>query len=184
MAPMAATSSCAARYFDLLWYLIRHKGRLIGKTELLEALWPDTVVEENNLNQSVSALRQALGDDAKTPRYIATVKGRGYQFVGEVGRESAAGDNKQTPSTRQRPASRRHWPLLLPAAVIAIAAFLWMNREPEHAEPATPIVERFADATLSIVTDYAGLAQSTNPVTRRPHDGLCQRRQRHAANLG
>ena len=72
------------KVFDLLWYLIQHKGRLVGKTELLEGLWPDIVVEENNLNQAISALRQALGDDAKTPDFIATVKGRGYQFIGEV----------------------------------------------------------------------------------------------------
>lgn len=144
------------KVFDLLWYLIRHKGRLIDKSELLEALWPDTVVEENNLNQAVSALRQALGDDAKTPRYIATVKGRGYQFVGDVSRESASCDNNTDAIDTAATGIVRYWPLLLSAAVIAIAVFLWMNRESEHTTPATAIHERLADATLSIVTDYAG----------------------------
>jgi DNA-binding winged helix-turn-helix (wHTH) protein len=81
--------SLRGKVFDLLWYLIRHKGRLVGKNEILDTLWPDTVVEENNLNQTVSALRQALGDDAKSPRYVATGKGRGYQFVGNVSCEPA-----------------------------------------------------------------------------------------------
>ena len=142
--------------FDLLWYLIRHKGRLIGKTELLEALWPDTVVEENNLNQAVSALRQALGDDATTPHYIATVKGRGYQFVGDVSRESVSGDNKTDAIEAAPTGIARYWPLLLSAAVIAGAAFLWMSREAQHVVPTTPVVERFAEATLSIVTDFPG----------------------------
>lgn len=73
------------KIYDLLWYLVQNKGRLVSKSELMEALWPDTVVEENNLNQTVSALRQALDDNAKTPKLIATIKGRGYQFIADVG---------------------------------------------------------------------------------------------------
>jgi Tol biopolymer transport system component/DNA-binding winged helix-turn-helix (wHTH) protein len=144
------------KVFDLLWYLIRYKGRLIGKTELLEALWPDTIVEENNLNQAVSALRHALDDDAKTPRYIATVKGRGYQFVADVSSESASGDNTTDAIDTAATGIARHWPLLLSATVIVIAVFLWMSREAEHAVPATPIVEHFADSTVTLITDYAG----------------------------
>ena len=77
--------------FDLLWHLIQHKGQLVTKSELMEALWPDMVVEENNLNQAISALRQSLGDDSKAPEFVATIKGRGYQFVGERGGRSHIG---------------------------------------------------------------------------------------------
>jgi Tol biopolymer transport system component/DNA-binding winged helix-turn-helix (wHTH) protein len=143
------------KVFDLLWYLIRHKGRLVGKNEILDTLWPDTVVEENNLNQAVSALRQALGDDAKSPRYVATVKGRGYQFVGNVSCEPAH-DSKTEAIDTATPGIARHWRVLLSAAVVALAAFLWISREPGEAVPTTAIIDRFADATLSIVTDYAG----------------------------
>ena len=53
--------------------------------ELAEALWPDTVVEDNNLSQTISQVRKALGDTEEAgPRFIATVPRRGYQFVAEV----------------------------------------------------------------------------------------------------
>ncbi len=144
------------KVFDLLLYLIENKGRLVGKSELLDALWPDSVVEENNLNQSVSALRQALGDDAKTPAYIATVKGRGYQFVGAVNSEpSASGENTGTKSAGPRSIAR-YGSVLIAVLVVSIAAMLWMNREPAPVLLETPVVERFADATLTLATDYPG----------------------------
>ena len=143
--------SLRGKVFDLLWYLVRHRGRLVDKTELLEAVWPDTVVEENNLNQAVSALRQALGDDARTPRYIATIKGRGYQFVGEVSLESSAVGAKMDTAV-----NTRNWLPLVAASFIAIAIVVWANLQKEPPVPASPVIERFADATLSIVTDYAG----------------------------
>ena len=65
-----------ARAFDLLLVLIAHNDRLLGKDELMALVWPDAVVEENNLTVQISALRKLLGADA-----IATVPGRGYRFV-------------------------------------------------------------------------------------------------------
>jgi serine/threonine-protein kinase len=56
---------------------------VLAKEELMQALWPDTAVEENNLNQNISILRRVLGDGG-SKRYIATVPGRGYQFVANV----------------------------------------------------------------------------------------------------
>lgn len=72
------------RAFDTLVYLLEHPGRLLGKSELMKAVWPNVVVEENNLNQMISAIRRALGDSSDKPRYIVTVPGRGYQFVEAV----------------------------------------------------------------------------------------------------
>ena len=65
-----------ARGFDLLLCLIEHRERVVGKDELLALVWPDLVVEENNLNVQVSALRKLFGANA-----ITTVAGRGYRFV-------------------------------------------------------------------------------------------------------
>lgn len=65
-----------ARAFDVLLALVERRDRVVGKAELLEAVWPDTVVEENNLQVQISTLRKVLG-----PRAIATIPGRGYQFV-------------------------------------------------------------------------------------------------------
>jgi DNA-binding winged helix-turn-helix (wHTH) protein/TolB-like protein/tetratricopeptide (TPR) repeat protein len=70
--------------FDTLLYLVEHRGRLVGKRELLEAVWPSVVVEEANLAQTISVLRRALEDDARAHVYIATIAGRGYQFIAPV----------------------------------------------------------------------------------------------------
>jgi len=70
--------------FEVLLALIRHQGEVLKKDELLKEVWPDTVVEENNLARTVSALRKALDDHLDAPRYIATIPGRGYRFVATV----------------------------------------------------------------------------------------------------
>jgi DNA-binding winged helix-turn-helix (wHTH) protein len=70
--------------FDTLLYLVQHADAVLEKGVLMNAIWPDATVEENNLNQSISALRRALGGDRNDHRYIVTVPGRGYQFVASV----------------------------------------------------------------------------------------------------
>ncbi|HEV2486531.1 MAG TPA: winged helix-turn-helix domain-containing protein [Terracidiphilus sp.] len=72
----------APKAFDTLLILVQHGGRVVKKDELLRTLWPDTFVEENNLNQHISALRRALGKDPG--EYIETVPKLGYRFVGKV----------------------------------------------------------------------------------------------------
>ena len=74
----------AGRAFDVLEYLVRHRDRVVGKEELLSAVWPAVVVEENNLNQAVHAIRRALGDSRDAPEFLATVPGRGYRFVARL----------------------------------------------------------------------------------------------------
>ena len=69
-------AALGARAFDLLLALIERRDQLVTKNELLELVWPGLVVEENNLQVQVSALRKLLGQDA-----IVTVAGRGYRFT-------------------------------------------------------------------------------------------------------
>src|SRR5713101_718399 len=76
--------SLTPKVFDTLLHLVQHSGTVLDKDQLMRAIWPDTVVEENNLNQNISILRRALGDGRSDHRYIATVPGYGYQFVAEV----------------------------------------------------------------------------------------------------
>lgn len=73
-----------SKVFETLLHLVKHGGTVLSKDELMRAIWPDAVVEENNLNQNISILRRVLGDGRSELRYIATVPGRGYQFVAEV----------------------------------------------------------------------------------------------------
>ena len=74
----------AAKAFDMLVVLIENGGRLIGKDELFSRVWPDQIVEESNLTVQVSAIRKALGEHRDNPRYIVTVPGHGYRFIGNV----------------------------------------------------------------------------------------------------
>jgi TolB-like protein len=82
--PVALTS----RVFDTLLFFVEHRGELLDKATLMQAVWPDTVVEENNLNQAISTLRRVLGEKRGEHRYIVTEPGRGYRFVAEIGSAS------------------------------------------------------------------------------------------------
>ncbi len=70
--------------FDTLLLLVQRKGEVISKDELMRQVWPDTAVEENNLNQNISTVRRVLGENRGENRYIATVPGQGYRFVPAV----------------------------------------------------------------------------------------------------
>lgn len=74
----------SGRAFEVLEQLIKHRDRVVTKHELLDAVWPNADVDENNLTQAVSTLRRALGDSRGSPRFIVTVAGLGYQFVSGV----------------------------------------------------------------------------------------------------
>ena len=70
--------------FDLLQILIEQRPALVTKTELQDRLWPDASVLEANLGNAVVEIRKALGDDPKTPKFVATVSRRGYRFSADV----------------------------------------------------------------------------------------------------
>jgi adenylate cyclase len=76
--------SLTPKAFDTLTCLVEHAGNVLDKDDLMRAVWPGLAVEENNLNQNISILRRALGEGRAERRYIATVPGRGYQFVAPV----------------------------------------------------------------------------------------------------
>jgi DNA-binding winged helix-turn-helix (wHTH) protein/pimeloyl-ACP methyl ester carboxylesterase len=69
---------------DTLLILVERNGHVVSKDELLERVWPDSFVEQNNLAQNISALRKALGEREGGPRYIDTVPKRGYRFITPV----------------------------------------------------------------------------------------------------
>jgi serine/threonine-protein kinase len=72
-----------ARAIDALLFFLERRGEDVSKEQLTKALWPNTIVEENNLSQAIFALRRALGDDANAPRFVMTLPGRGYRFIAE-----------------------------------------------------------------------------------------------------
>ena len=72
------------RVFDTLVALVAERGNLVEKDRLMQTVWPDAVVEENNLSQAISLLRKVLRDGEDGFRYIETVPKRGYRFVAPV----------------------------------------------------------------------------------------------------
>ena len=91
------------KVFDVLLALVERHGRLVGKEELMCAVWPEQFVEEGNLNKAVSMLRQALGEGADGDRYIETVPRRGYRFTADVRRVNGdGGDAELLLETRTR----------------------------------------------------------------------------------
>jgi DNA-binding winged helix-turn-helix (wHTH) protein/pimeloyl-ACP methyl ester carboxylesterase len=74
--------------FDTLLLLVVESGHVLSKQELMERVWPDSFVEENNLAQNISALRKALGEGSGE-KFIETVPKRGYRFVAQVTESSA-----------------------------------------------------------------------------------------------
>jgi Tol biopolymer transport system component/DNA-binding winged helix-turn-helix (wHTH) protein len=82
--------------FRVLVYLLRNPGRLVTKNELLDAVWEATSVSENSLTRSIASLRRQLGDDAREPKFIATVHTEGYRFVCPIAVSNGALDGSLT----------------------------------------------------------------------------------------
>jgi DNA-binding winged helix-turn-helix (wHTH) protein/pimeloyl-ACP methyl ester carboxylesterase len=76
--------------FQTLRVLVEHHGKLVSKQDLMSAVWPETTVEENNLDRNISTLRKALGEQAKDQCFIETVPRVGYRFVAEVNQSQSA----------------------------------------------------------------------------------------------
>jgi len=160
-APLALT----AKAFDTLCYLIEQRQRLVGKDELLAAIWPGRVVEENNLTQAIAALRRALGTNAGEHRYIVTVPGRGYRFIadvqeGEADAVVAPGHAVAPPATRVlpvRPVWRRA--ITLGAVLFMLALFTIVAprmREVPASDASPPDAPRTALAVLPFRTLSSG----------------------------
>ena len=79
------------KVFDTLLVLLENSSHVMTKQELMQQVWPDSFVEENNLAQNISILRKALGETKEGEHYIQTVPKRGYRFVGDV---RATGDEE------------------------------------------------------------------------------------------
>src|SRR5690242_10309933 len=73
--------SLAAPEFELLLLLVRNHGRVVEKKEIMDVVWPDVEVEENNVTVRMSSLRRALGETKGHHPYIQTVTGRGYCLI-------------------------------------------------------------------------------------------------------
>ena len=76
--------SLTPKALETLLVLVRRAGHVVSKEELMHEVWPDTFVEEGNLNVNVSALRKVLSESHNGQTFIETVPRRGYRFVAPV----------------------------------------------------------------------------------------------------
>jgi len=146
------SQSLNSRAMDALLLLVAHAGRVVEKRQLMEAVWPATVVEDNNLNQCILSIRKALGEIAGSNRYIMTVQGRGYCFVCPVTVHISDSDDEKA----DVPVSRARRLGLTIAALLPVSCVLLMDllqqpaRAPAvdvHAEPALVLRLRAAPGT-------------------------------------
>ncbi len=78
--------------FDLLLTLVEHRGTVLSKNDLLDKVWENQFVEENNLTVQISALRKIFGEKKGEHQFIVTVPGKGYKFVAELNEEPQSGE--------------------------------------------------------------------------------------------
>jgi TolB-like protein/DNA-binding winged helix-turn-helix (wHTH) protein len=123
-SPDGAAVKLTGKPFDALAYLLEHAGQVVDRTTLVQVLWSRRIVEDNNLNQAIAAIRRAIGDE-----HIVTVAGRGYQFVTPVSDKAVLTTEDEKPNSgngapsvelpTEPPAAPRRWRIF--AAVVGIA---------------------------------------------------------------
>ena len=136
------------RAFDTLLFLVAHPNQLVDRRALMDAVWPNLAVEDNNLNQNISIVRRTLGEAPGEHRFIVTVPGRGFRFVPAVTRgpetaqptelpaavAGAPSDSQSEPiaveanAVRPRRGSRGLFVAGLCIMVVATGATMWWRR--------------------------------------------------------
>jgi TolB-like protein/DNA-binding winged helix-turn-helix (wHTH) protein/Tfp pilus assembly protein PilF len=135
--------------FETLLFLVEHHDTVLDKERLMEAVWPDSIVEENNLSQHISTLRRVFGESPGSHHYIVTVPGRGYRFVADVKMrngetfppspgmpeaamapaENGTGEAASVDRAKHRGSFRLIWWATGAVLVLSVAAlFLWRSR--------------------------------------------------------
>ena len=121
---------------EMLLHFVEHAGQLLDKRALMEALWPNVVVEESNLTQTIHTLRRTLGERPDEHRFIVTVPGRGYRFVADVRVQAGPAPVAVETEVKADRAPPRRWRLLtfvtlsLAAAGTLLFFFLWPGEKP------------------------------------------------------
>lgn len=133
--------------FDVLACLLAHGDRVVGFDELIAAVWAPAVIGEETVTQRIKLLRQALGDDGRNPRYVRSVRGKGYQLCVVPQRL-----DETEPAPPPRSGRTGRWPLWLGALALALLGGYALRRE-----PAPPPSER--DELLQRARYYAGIGQ-------------------------
>ena len=148
------------KILDLLLLLVQMRGRLVEKDELMKEIWPNTIVEENNITVSMSILRKTLGEDRNGRQFIETVPGRGYRFVAPVNvisAQQAAGPETPTVSATVAAEVETREP---PIDSLAVLPLRNVSKDPNSEYLSEGITESIIN-TLSRISKLRVLAPST-----------------------
>jgi pentatricopeptide repeat protein len=134
--------------FDLLVYLLKNRDRVVGKDDLLAAVWDGRIVSESTLTSRITAVRKAIGDNGQEQRLIRTMPRKGIRFVGEVLDRNGPGPvDRSLVGAKDSP----RLALVLPdKASIAVLPFVNLSADPDQ--------EYFADGMVEeIITALSGI---------------------------
>lgn len=142
------------KVFETLALLLEHRGRVVSKAEFMEALWPDTFVEESNLTQNIFVLRKILGLAADGKPYVETVPKRGYRISTPVealdnltdtsrppGLPSGFSPSPPAPGLERRTGQERRAPAQLPSASRGLGETLADARTKVSETPPAPLAQ-------------------------------------------
>lgn len=130
-----------SRALEILCVLAGAKGEVVSKDELMDRVWPGSVVEENTIQVHISALRKALDEVSTGQRHVVTVPGRGYRLVGmDPSASISAPDESAGPALPDRPS-------------IAVLPFQSMSADPEQEYFADGVVEEI----ITALSRFSGL---------------------------
>ena len=149
---------------EVLLLLVERRGELVAREEIIEKLWGKNVFldTDNAINTAIRKIRQVLKDDPEQPRFIQTVTGRGYRFIGQISELDAPKIVRTTavqpkPAPRAPASSGKRWRLIVPASVAVLAllfaGYSYLRRAPKLTDKDTIVLADFANPTGDPVFD-------------------------------
>src|SRR5260370_11019200 len=163
----------SGKAFEILVVLLERRGEVVDKDALMRQVWPDTAVEENNITVAISALRKALGESPVSPKWIVTIPGRGYSFVGEVrcGPQTAETGIPIAPTAAPPPprSPRSAYLFIAGALLVAFSAYgliVWLTPNLFAKRLRSVAILPFYVLNQDSRNDYLGLGLTDSVITR------------------
>ncbi|MGH7746017.1 MAG: winged helix-turn-helix domain-containing protein, partial [Candidatus Dormibacteria bacterium] len=151
---------------EVLFLLVERRGQLVTREEIIEKLWGKSVFldTDNAINTAIRKIRRVLNDDPEQPRFVQTVTGRGYRFIGqvpEVGGPPVAAvsavQEQPAPSPQARAGPGKRWGVIAAAAVTAlvlsVGGYFYFHRVPKLTDKDTIVLADFTNQTGDSVFD-------------------------------
>ena len=149
------------KVFRTLLVLVQRRDRVVSKQELIDAIWPDSYVEEGNLAQNIFVLRRALGEEKSDHSFIITIPGHGYRFVAPVTELGTEGSNSSASTAAGDSNTFLHY---------IRGRYFWNQRTGAGLKKAIQYAQRSLAADPAYAPAYVGIADSYNLLAG--HGGL------------